>query len=447
MRRNLIVVLLMLAGLGASAPAGATGALERAFASAQVNDPQYRAARHERDAAGYGVPLARAGLLPSLSLSAGRSSSRGWRDISGAPGGSVRQDLDYRSPVVQLSLRAPLLNFEAIARYRQSKFQLAQAEAQFESNRLQLADRLTTAYFQRLLSDEVVALAVAQLDAAREQLRLAEHRFGGGEGTRVDIADAAASAHLAEAQLLEAQDQAQVAQRGLNNITGEARLPLVVPAEDFSPPPLLPEGLEQWLLAATTNSPALRARQEALEVAALEIQRNRAGHAPRIDLVASASASENESISTLNQETRLYTIGVQLTLPLFSGGGVNAATDQAIALRSRALAERDAELAALQLEIERQYRAVASGAERVLAYANAIDASEVALEGSRRQLSAGLATTADVLNASRQVFLTKRDMAQARYEYLLARLRLQAAAGTDVDEIIADIEQFLGPPG
>lgn len=447
--------LLLAAALGFAVEAAAegpadsmveTGPLGRAFASAQGNDPQYRAARHELDAATYVVPLARAGLLPSLSLSVGRSSSKGSREQPGLLGGTVRQDLDYRSPVSQLNLRVPLLNFEAIARYRQSKFQLAQAEAEFESNRLQLADRLATAYFQRLLADESADLAMAQLSAALEQSRLSQRRFAAGEGTRVDVAEAEASQHLAEAQLIEAHDQLLIAQRALDNITGSTGLPLVGPGVDFRPPATLTGNLEHWLGTAATNSPNLQARQHALRVAEMEITRARSGHAPRVDLVASVSRSENESISTLDQQTELRTIGVQLSLPLYSGGSVNAATGQAVALRGKAMADMDAALASVQLEIERQFRAVASGAERVLAYANAMGSSEIALRGKQRQMVSGLATTADVLAAMGQLFVAKRDLAQARFEYLLARLRLQATAGASSGEIIADLDQFLTAP-
>jgi outer membrane protein, protease secretion system len=437
----LAVALASMVALGT--PARAAGVLADAFGRAQAHDPTYRAARHEHDAVAYNVTIARAGLLPSVTLSTTLTSTRGWRDSPGLFGNTVRQELDYRSPVMQLVVRAPLLNLDALMRYRQSGLQVTQAVDVLRIRRLELAARLGAALFDRLLAQEQLTLTQALVDAAAEQRRLAERRLAGGEATRIDVSDADAALAVARAQLVDARLQAAVAQRALGNITGEDGLSLAVPAVPSPTPPMAVATLGGWIDQATLASPSVQARRVQLDYAVLDVERARVGHAPRIDIVATSVESRNESLSTLNQEARLGTLGIQISLPIFNGWAVTAATDQARVLQGRAAAELDGELATVRLEVERQYSAVESGSERIAALQMAEQASVLSLEGTQRALLAGLRSTADVLAAQRQLFNVRRDLAQSRLDYLLARLQLQAAAGLDADEIVADLDRFL----
>lgn len=438
-----LIALALASGAAAAPPAGV---LADAFARAQGHDALYRAALQDHASAAYELPLARAGLLPTVTLSASRTFTRGTRDSPGLFGETVRQDLDYRSPVAQLVVRAPLLNLEALMRYRQSKVQVAQSDDVLRIRRLELASRLGAALFERLLAHEQVGLAQRLLAAATEQRVLAERRLRGGEGTRIDVSDADAAVAVARAQLIDAQSQEAVAQRVLSQITGEDRAVLAVPVLPSPAPATTPATLPEWTALAMQSSPAVKARQQQLEFASLGVLRAKAGHAPRIDLVATALNSSNESLSTLNQDANLRTIGIQVSLPIFSGWAVQAATGRASALKERAAAELDSEAATVRLEVERQFLAVQSGAERIDALAVAVQASKTSLEGTRRALLAGLRTTADVLAAERQLFVAQRDLAQARFDYLLARLQLQAAAGVDADDIVVDLDRFLATP-
>jgi protease secretion system outer membrane protein len=441
----LVLMLLLLAAAPAThaQPSGAFGA---AFDAALANNAEYRASRFELESREQAVPIARAGLLPNLAATYSESRVRGEREQLTALGQEFTQRLDYRNPVSALQFRTPLVNFEALRRYEASQAQVDGARAVFAVRGQELLDRLGTAYVQRLFAEELVALAQAQVDAFRVQSDAAARRFGGGEGTRTDVAEAAAALALGRAQLVEAMDQRDVSQRTLARITGLPSPPLLGLADDTRALPMPYSDAEDWISAGYARNPNLLARGHLLEAARIEVQRNQAGHLPRLDLVASAVNSQNESISTLNQQVRQYSAGIQLNIPIFAGGSIEAGVAQAVAEVSRAESQLEADRLALAVDIRRQFQITQTGLAKIQAYKDAVAASAVALEGNQRGLAAGVRTTVDVTEATRRLFVSRRDFAQARYEVLLARLRLQTLAGLPLADIVQDIDLHLTAP-
>ena len=427
-------------------PAAGPAAFEAAFAAAQSQDAEYRGARFELESREQNRPLARSGLLPNVAATYSESRVRGERVSPNALGQDFTQVLDYRNPVGALQLRQPLFNLDAALRYRSALVQIDGARAVFTARGQELLDRLGSAYLQRLFAEEVVALAQAQVQLLQAQTESAEQRFVRGEGTRTEVADVKASLALAQVQAIEAMDQRDLADRALARVTGGGPLPLRSLAEDKLWLPLPADGVQAWIDLALAHSPSLEARRLQLESARQEVQRARAAHLPRVDLVASAIDARNDTLSTLNQRARQYSAGVQITVPIFSGGAVEASVKQARADADRTEADFDNDRAQLVLDVRRQYQAVHSGRLKVDALNEALVASSIGLEGARRGLAAGLRTPADVLDAVRRVFQSRRDLAQARTESLLARLRLQTLSGMAPAEIVADMDRHLSGP-
>ena len=188
---------LTLALAATPAPALAAGAFSAAFEAARAHDAAYRAARHELEAGEELVPIARAGLLPTVTASYSESRVRGERKSAVAP----TQDLDYRNPVAALQLRAPLLNLDAQGRYAAAQAQTEGARARFAASGRDLLDRLGLAYVQRLFAEETLALAQVQVDALETQTQIARRRLGAGEGTRTELADATAGDQIGRAHV------------------------------------------------------------------------------------------------------------------------------------------------------------------------------------------------------------------------------------------------------
>jgi protease secretion system outer membrane protein len=442
----LLLVLMLTLAAAPAARGQPSGAFSAAFEAALANEAEYRASRFELQGREQAVPIARAGLLPNVAASYFESRLRGEREQLNALGQEFTQRLDYRNPSTALQFRTPLVNFEALRRYEASQAQVDGARARFGARGQELLDRLGTAYVQRLFGEELVVLAQAQVGAFRLQSEAAARRFRGGEGTRTDVAEAAAALALARAQLIEAMDARDVSQRTLARITGLASPPLRGLAEDTRPLPMPYDDADDWIEAGFARNPNLQSRRHLLEEARLEVERNQASHLPRLDLVANAIDSQSESVSTLNQQVRQYSVGIQLNIPIFSGGIIEARVEQAVAEASRVEAQLEADRLALAVDIRRQRQFTQTGLAKIEAYKDAIAASLVALEGNQRGLVAGVRTTVDVNEATRRLFLSRRDFAQARYEVLLARLRLQTLAGLPLADIVQDIDRHLTAP-
>lgn len=420
---------LALAGL-ASAPLARAEplTLQAAWQAALQYDPEYRAAIYEREAGLQNAPIGRAGLLPSVNLSTSLSKVGGERTVPSLTGRS-EQDLDYTSRNTSLSLRQPLYNREAAARARIGSTQAEQAEARFEITSQQLAVRVAQAYFDVLLARDVIALSEAQLGAYEAQVALARRMFTGGEGTRTEIADAEARASLGRAELLSAQDQLEVALQKLATIIGGPASRLPAPALDWLPPPLEPASLEIWLDMARDNSPVLRTQRYAVEVAVLEVARSRAGHYPRVDFVASLTNSTSDSVTTIDQRVRQHALGVQLQIPLYAGGGVSAQVEQAVNNHLREKSRLDRDTNQVLLEVRQSFLNVTSAWARIEAYRSAVDSAQTLQRGVEIGIKAGTRVQAEALDATRLLYIARRDLALARYQYLLNRLTLEAAAG------------------
>ncbi len=420
----------------------ASGLLD-AYQAARQNDPTFRAARYERDAGQYAIDLGRAGLLPAVASTGADTKSKGERESTRS---SLTQVLDYRDQVAAITLRQPLFNYDSFVRYQQGGVQAAFSDAVFDRKEAELAVKLSSAYFEVLFSMERLALTDAEISAYKAQRELAERRRKGGEGTVTEVAEAESRLQLARAGRADAVDRLSVATLRLESMTAKPMAPLWLLRPDFSPGGVQTGSIEEWSAVAQENSAEIRSRRKSLEFASLDVDRNRAGHYPQLDLVARSSRAENETISTLNQKDTVNAVGVQLNIPIFSGGRVNALTDQAVANRERARAELDAAVNDVLIEVKRQFMAVETGGSKIAANEKAVDASVVAVEGTMRGMKAGIRTNTDVLDAERLMFVAKRDLAQSRYDYLVSVLQLKAAAGVLAEKDVADIATLLLPP-
>lgn len=417
--------------------------LTEAYEAARRHDAQYRANGFELDSTRLNATLARAALRPSLTLQASTSNVSGTREFPNSLNQTVRLPVDYNAPQATLQARAPLYNGEARARVKQTDAQIESAEASFEARGLELAERVTGAYLQALVAQEAITLVRSELVSLQSQQARAAQRLERGEGTRTEVAQTQASVDQAQVRLLDALDQATVARRVLRRLTGidSARLRRV--ADDYMPPAAQPQRLFEWLERAERDNPTLRARRLNLEVARLGIERARAGHLPRADLVASLSRSSNESLSNLNQSSSLRSIGIQLSVPLYSGGATEAGIKQSLSDRERADEELRNERESIQVELQRYFFSADNSRTRVEAQVRALASSDLAQEGMTRAQAAGLATQTDVLDAIARRSSVARDLAQARYEYLTARLRLMLLAGVSVLDTITEIDRTL----
>ena len=313
--------------------------------------------------------------------------------------------------------------------YAVERKQFGQPIAEFQLVQAMLADSKT----------ELYAAECMVLDAARKQ-------FAGGTGTRTDIDEAQARLDMAMAQELEARQLQEFAQRQLALLINapvhlaEVRPLAIERLATWSPP--LPS-LDEWLAQAEARSPELRQLEARLEAARLDVEKARAGHLPTLDAVAQWSRSESESVTSPSTRYVNRTVGVQLNVPLYAGGAINAATREALARQTQAEELLEATRRDLALRITTEYRGVTEGRLRVSALEQAERSAEQLVQSSRKSMQGGVRTLVDVFNADQKKAQTQRDLARARYEMLIAYVRLLTLVGDDEDAGIAAVNRLL----
>lgn len=438
----------IVACVSAALAGGAAGAMDlaEAWQAALANDAQLRAARASAEANRERIPQAQAQLRPQVSLSANRSRNELDSQSPGLLGDPVQQHLYYSSSSDSLTVRQPVYRPQLTAALRQARAQVAGSDAALEEEEQKLVMRLTQAYLEALQAEEQLRLAELQRTVYTGQLDAARKGFAAGSGTRTDVDEAQARLDLNTALELEARQSVDYARRQLALIVGKpvtqlapvdvARLPLVVPQ---------PPRLDDWLARAETSSPEIRAAAAQVQAARHEVERARAAHLPTLDAVAQLSRSDSDNPTRVNTKYRQKTIGLQLNVPLYQGGLLESQERQAAAELRRAQDALDGIRLDLASRVHREFRGVTEGIARVRALEQAVRSSEQLVTSSRRSVEAGSRTMVDVLNAQQQLGTARRDLAQARFTYLLSVVRLRALAGELREGSVAEVNGWLAP--
>jgi protease secretion system outer membrane protein len=433
--------------LAASGSAGAVS-LQQAYQAALKNDPAYRMNFWENEAAKENEVLGRAGLLPQVSAS--YSGSRNVADVTylqqNPLTGQIVEDPRhprYLSHSSAVQLRQPIFSLDAIARYRQGKVQTRQGAKQFEANTNDVIIRVISAYADALFAEDQVELSRVQRDMYAEQQKVNQRLFEKGEGTRTDMIETQARLDLAEAQLIEAKDNATAARNTLAGVIGMDPGTLDKLGPDFHVANLPLKSFEEWRQSAIANNPELAAARLVIENQRLEIQRQKAGHFPRVDLVAVYSKGNNEAINQLNQETTNRTIGVQVNIPIYQGGAINASTRQTAAGYERAQADLDVRSNRILVEMRKSYDQVQNSVAKVAALEKAVASGKLLMTATEQSIKGGVRINLDLLNAQQQLYTSQRDLAQARYNYLINLVRLRAGAGTLDESAVREVAAYF----
>lgn len=410
--------------------------LMQAYQSALQNDPTYRAATHEYASGIESEVLGRSALLPSVSAS--YSNSRVEADVVYITNGieTPSRELEYRSKSAVVQVRQPVFSLEAIARYHQGLAQTDYATAVFASRKQELILRLAGSYTEALFANTQLRLAEVQRDVYLEQRAVNNRLFEKGEGTKTDMLETEARLDLAEAQVLEAKDNVQTTLAALSAIVGQEVNAVDDVAAEFRLAPDAAIRFDEWRDIALRQNPDIIAMQFAVASSREEINKARAGHTPRVDLVASYAKNNSDTLNTLNQDSKQKSIGFQINVPLYAGGAVSAGTRQAVAATEKAKADQQATTDKVLVELRKQHAVVVSSVARLRALDKAVASGTMLVTATEQSIKGGVRINLDLLNAQQQLYTSRRDQAQARYSYLLAMLKLRAAAGVlDADAL------------
>lgn len=411
------------------------------------NDPQYRAAGYERDAGQEEASLGLSGLLPTVQYTYGVNSNDS--TVSQADNRSSNQvRRDYDSYVSVLSLRQPLIDYGAYARYRQGIARKLFADQRYRDKSQELMVRLYRAYSNALLAQEKQTLLAAQLRAYQEQIQLNRRLLTAGEGTQTDIDETEARYTLTQVQLIEQQDTLDSQLTDLENIIGRpVNLAELRPLTLESLPQNLDDGrtLAQWRELAIRYNARLAGQRDNLDAKHDEIENSRSGHLPTLQLVASSRHSRSESEQNYNQKYDTQSIGLQLNVPIYAGGSVSSATRQATAYYQQSQAELDQETRQVLAELKRQFNLSRSGAAKIRAWQMAVTSAQKVLIATSRSVLGGERINLDVLLAEQQLFNSRRDLAEAKYGWLQSWLELRYNAGTLQENDLLQLAAWFEP--
>ena len=344
-----------------------------------------------------------------------------------------------------IDARQPIYRKQNLIQIAQATTQVSQADKQLYLSQQTLILRTTQAYFEVLIAQDKIDLIDAQKTAISSQLEQAKANFEVGTVTITDVNEAQARYDLTVAQEIAAVNEYQIAKHVLQAITGQFPSKLATVKADIKTNNLA-QSMDSWLEVAAQNNLNIQIQQDAAKFSEQEIERYKAGHLPTLDAVASYTDSyANGSASAFSTGNELKTgvIGLQLQIPLYQGGATSSLVRQAALNKQKA--QDDVEIARRQTELDTQraYLNLSTTIAQVKALDQSLVSSQSQLDSTKLGYEVGVRTSVDVLNAQQQLFSAKRDLLQARYNYLVNIIRLKAASGVVAEADLLDINQQL----
>ena len=423
--------------------------LIQVYRDAQRYDAVYAAARQTLAAGRERLPQGRALLLPNLNLSAnaqvGRIDSES-RNTALTPSFTR----DPRTLGYTLTLAQPIYRPQNYLQYRQSELQVAQAEATFAQAGQDLIVRTAQAYFDVLAAFDTLEVVRAQKTATGEQLAAAKRNFEVGTATITDTHEAQSRFDLISAQEIAALNDLQTKYQALQLITGKAynELKALRPEVKLAPPN--PENMESWVEIAEKQGYPVQVADAAAEIAALEARRQRAGHLPTLDAVATygqtgSSASSTSATSPAGADVTTSTIGLQFAMPLYQGGGIDSREREAAALSLKSKDDLENARRTAAVSTRQNYLLVINGISAIAALEQALISSQSSLDSNKLGYEVGVRINIDVLNAQQQLYSTRRDLAVARYNTIVNQLKLKSLAASLREEDLEEVNRVLGP--
>lgn len=439
--RSWVLLVLALGGIG-SVPAYGED-LTQVYLLSKDSDPKYKAGRFEFEAIGYSEPQALAALLPSISFEASETDTR-QRIVNSANAVFATGLSRYPTRNVTLTLTQSIFKLSAWRGYEQAKTKVKQAAANFAALEQDLILRAATAYLNVLAARDALGFAEAEREAIKRQLDLVQQRFSSGLVARVGLHDAKARYELKEADVVAARNELDDKLQALREMTGKLVVNLKPLREEFPLDQPDPPDIDKWIESGLQQNLMLLARRHGVEVAQQEIGRQRAGHGPVFDLVATQNNKvTGGSLFGGGSDVETTDVMVRLTLPVYSGGATSALSEEAVKRYYAALEDLERDVRQVERQTRAAFQGITGGTVRVKALSQGVVSSLSARELKLEGYKSGLETIIQVLDAERDLYAAKRDSAKARYDYLINRLRLKQAVGTLSEDDLLEVSKLM----
>ncbi len=438
----LLKIICLLLIITCSSPAfSETENLADVYQAALASDPVYAAATASYQATLEAKPQARSALLPQISAFAGYSQiDQSFEDANAIFSSLSSTNFDSRNYGIRLD--QVIFNRQARVQLHQADASIARAAATLANARQDLIVRVTEAYFEVLTAQDALEYLGAEKEAIKQQLEQATARFEVGLIAITDVQETQARFDLATAQELAAESGLAISIENLRALTGADTQQLET-LNEASPLPLPePNDIDQWVETASASNPQVIAAEYTWEIARQEIQRRKGERYPTIgfraqtgDQINDGGFSEGTSSDT--------TLGLQLNIPLYTGGYIKSQVNEAASLARVAEHQLETTRRNVVRNTRAQYLNVLSQISQVKALQQALKSTRTAAEAAEAGFEAGTRTSVDVLIALSQTYAAQRDYSRARYDFILNSLRLKQAAGAVTETDISMINEWL----
>lgn len=411
--------------------------LLQAYELAERSDPEIIAASFEYQAILSTRSQSSSTLLPNINLDI---YTQKVEQNTNNPASTIT---DYDNTGYTLSLTQSIYNHDRYLKLEQTDLSIASAAATYDAAKQALILRVAQAYYDVLAANDNLIFAEAEKKAIAQQLEQAKSRFDVGLIAITDVKESQAQYDIAVAASIQAENLLSTTRETLHSITGETAGPLNALAKEIPLVVPQPANINQWVETSKKNNLALKAAEYAYGIASKQIDINRSGHYPSLNLSLTHNDTTQEIDNSSDIDSDGTTISLNLSIPIYSGGLTSAKTREAVFLKDRSRALREKILRDTIKLSRDSYLGVTTTIAQVKAFKQALVSTQSAYEATQAGFEVGTRTTVDVLSVLREQYKAERDYAQTRYNYILNILRLKQAAGTLSRQDVIEVNKWL----
>ncbi|MBN1684117.1 MAG: TolC family outer membrane protein [Gammaproteobacteria bacterium] len=404
--------------------------LLQVYQQALQNDPTYKAAEAQQMVEVEAVPQSIALLLPQLALegSAGLSRTDKRGNIETYPP-TTRETVKQRGVGYSLDLQQSIFNFPNWQKLAAAQDSVKAANATYNAAVQDLMNRAVQAYFGVLQAQEILKYTQAEKRAIYEEYIRANQSFKVGLNTITDVYNAKAAYDETLAAYVAAQNDLENKKEDLRAITNQLYQQFSE-LKDFTPAPPSPADIEKWVTKSASQNWQLVAARYNTMAAHKQIAEAQGGHLPALGLEAKYGNQYNRTFGQGNERDKTLSADMQVTMPIFSGGGITSKVRQAMANYELVSQEQEKTYRDVMNTARKSYLGVMSSISKIQADKQAIISNQSSLEGTKEGYKVGTRTMVDVLNAQRALYEAQKNYAIDRYQYIFSSIALKEAAGT-----------------
>ena len=418
------------------------------YNEALENDPQFKAAEYTYLSSKEIKKQGMAALLPNISLS-GQTTWNEYYQL-----GELQNEYNSFSQAARIS--QPLLRLDTWFNFRRSKFLTDASEADFAFQQQNLIVRTAELYFNVLRSIDNLNAAISEEVAIKKQLDQTKQRYEVGLSAITEVQEAQLAYDVSLAAKIRREGEVFTAREALNALVGREIVSVDALVNEMRVTNPVPDSKDDWVQKGIENNFRLKAANLRTKASKNNARSAAANHLPKIDIVGSRVESETNQFSfdgidtgsafqiTVPDETQRDNYSLQWSVPIFQGGAVNSRRKQAYADYNKSSQDALFVQRSVIQEVRSQYSNVVTLVANLRAQRQAVISATSALEATRVGYEVGTRNIVDLLQAEKNLYAAERNLANAKYDYLMSTLRLHLSAGTLDPKNLIDINSLLG---